>query len=739
MLNLGSRVVFPLLLSLVIVSSAHAAVVIVDHVGTSDPTTESPVWSVITSGTSTGSGGDDGQPHWEIAVSVSSYRQYTYAVTDAQIIDPDGWELTAILKAVHNVEPYNNDIMLQVDDSVNRWHFNFVTSGYSGEGLYHAKSGGPIQIKAMTDIDTAYHTYRFVFVRGSAGGTSNPGLNTDDTIEVYVDGVLEGTVGRSDVLGTSGNQDVRFGDNATSSTTSTGRWNFVEFKTIDRLYVDTTASGDGSGDSWANATTLTNALVNAIENTEIWIAEGTYTDAAEFEITKSLTLYGGFDGTEARLVDRALTGESIIDGQGTHGGFEVTSGDVLIDHLVITNGYRLRGGGIYATGHSSLELVDSRIDSCAMTQAADGYGGGAYVSGGTLTLTRATFGDNTGGPSAYYARGFGLYAINAAVQMTDCVFTNNAYSGGTNPNRGSRGGGFYIHGGTLAATNCTFAANKVSLQGGHAQPYSGGGAGTLTHSAVAEFTDCTFSENYAVRRAASSQLGGGTLRLYSSAAVTMEGCAITDSQSGDDGGAFYVESSGSSLHLRNCVIAGSSIDNTSEKGGGFFITGGSVSLTNCTVAYNASLDEGGAFYQSGGSLDLHNCILWSNTAPTRGADISILGGTANLNYNNLSGDPSTAATVYDGVAGLTEANSLMVDPLFVSATDFHLKSRGGHWTPGDVFIQDSVTSPCVDAGDPAADHSREPLPSGKQVNLGAYGNTPQASKTKASGSVIGVR
>jgi len=146
-LNFGSRVVFPLLLSLVIVSSAHAAVVIVDHVGTSDPTTESPVWSVITSGTSTGSGGDDGQPHWEIAVSVSSYRQYTYAVTDAQIIDPDGWELTAILKAVHNVEPYNNAIMLQVDDSVNRWHFNFITSGYSGEGLYHAKSGGPIQIK----------------------------------------------------------------------------------------------------------------------------------------------------------------------------------------------------------------------------------------------------------------------------------------------------------------------------------------------------------------------------------------------------------------------------------------------------------------------------------------------------------------------------------------------------------------------------------------------------------------
>jgi hypothetical protein len=227
------------------------------------------------------------------------------------------------------------------------------------------------------------------------------------------------------------------------------------------------------------------------------------------------------------------------------------------------------------------------------------------------------------------------------------------------------------------------------------------------------------------------------LRLYSSAAVTMERCAITASQSGDDGGAFYVESSGSSLHLRNCVVAGSSIDHTSEKGGGFYIAGGSVSLTNGSVAYNASLDDGGAFYLAGGSLDLHNCILWSNTAPTRGADISIIGGTANLNYNNLSGDPSTAAYVYDGVAGLTEANSLMVDPLFVSATDFHLKSRGGHWTPGDVFIGDNVSSPCIDAGDPAADHSREPPPRGRRINLGAYGNTPQASKRMPNGTVIG--
>ncbi|NIT61370.1 MAG: hypothetical protein GWN00_35740, partial [Aliifodinibius sp.] len=53
------------------------------------------------------------------------------------------------------------------------------------------------------------------------------------------------------------------------------------------------------------------------------------------------------------------------------------------------------------------------------------------------------------------------------------------------------------------------------------------------------------------------------------------------------------------------------------------------------------------------------------------------------------------------------------DPLFVndSEDDFHLKSN----------------SPCIDRGDPTDEFENEPEPNGGRINMGAYGNTPEAT------------
>ncbi|MCX5643545.1 MAG: hypothetical protein NTZ17_02495 [Phycisphaerae bacterium] len=42
---------------------------------------------------------------------------------------------------------------------------------------------------------------------------------------------------------------------------------------------------------------------------------------------------------------------------------------------------------------------------------------------------------------------------------------------------------------------------------------------------------------------------------------------------------------------------------------------------------------------------------------------------------------------------------------------------------------DTVTSPCIDAGDPASAFTNEPAPNGQRVNMGADGGTEQASKS----------
>ena len=59
---------------------------------------------------------------------------------------------------------------------------------------------------------------------------------------------------------------------------------------------------------------------------------------------------------------------------------------------------------------------------------------------------------------------------------------------------------------------------------------------------------------------------------------------------------------------------------------------------------------------------------------------------------------------------------------------YHLKSEKGRWN-GTQWVNDVNTSPCIDAGDPASDYLNEPIPNGNRINIGAFGNTTEASKT----------
>jgi hypothetical protein len=44
-------------------------------------------------------------------------------------------------------------------------------------------------------------------------------------------------------------------------------------------------------------------------------------------------------------------------------------------------------------------------------------------------------------------------------------------------------------------------------------------------------------------------------------------------------------------------------------------------------------------------------------------------------------------------------------------------------------VKDDVTSPVIDAGDPANSVGVEPFPNGGRINMGAYGGTAEASKS----------
>jgi len=129
-----------------------------------------------------------------------------------------------------------------------------------------------------------------------------------------------------------------------------------------------------------------------------------------------------------------------------------------------------------------------------------------------------------------------------------------------------------------------------------------------------------------------------------------------------------------------------------------------------------------SYYIDAGTLATSD---YNNHWPTDGAGVAL---TDDVRYQNLAS--------WRRVSNM-DGNSISKDPLFADAPngDYHLSSTGGSWH-GSAFVPDNVSSPCIDAGDPAGAYGAEPAPNGGRVNLGAYGNTARASMSPPERHVV---
>jgi hypothetical protein len=116
-------------------------------------------------------------------------------------------------------------------------------------------------------------------------------------------------------------------------------------------------------------------------------------------------------------------------------------------------------------------------------------------------------------------------------------------------------------------------------------------------------------------------------------------------------------------------------------------------------------------------VETKNCIVWGNSG-TESCHFEGTGAVLTITYSDLQNS-------------FTGTGNISLDPLFANATggDFHLKSTIGRYNPASgTWVVDGQKSPAIDAGDPAFEYNNEPLPNGSRINMGAYGNTTEASK-----------
>jgi len=238
---------------------------------------------------------------------------------------------------------------------------------------------------------------------------------------------------------------------------------------------------------------------------------------------------------------------------------------------------------------------------------------------------------------------------------------------------------------------------------------------------------------------------GGGIQCRNSS-PTIKNCIITKNIAGWGGGIMLQESNASVI---NCLIS----QNVGwDAAGGIFNWYHSTSTINsCTIIGNKASNVGGILCYSS-KASVKNCVLWANRS---GYDREFglvnshsAGSSLNVSYCDITGGESSVyvdptSTLYWGTGNI-DADPCLGEPGYWDAngtpedenddfwvdSDYHLKSQAGRWKPSSQsWVQDDVTSPCVDAGDPMSPIGLEPFPNGGRVNMGVYGGTVESSKS----------
>jgi len=514
------------------------------------------------------------------------------------------------------------------------------------------------------------------------------------------------------------------------------------------IYVDDDAVAPGDGTSWATAYRyLRDALADATvpgEPVEIRVAQGTYVpdqsaadpegtgdDYATFELIDTMSLLGGYSGVcgadandrdieEFEVVlsgdligdDAEVTDVTLLQSEATRRDnarviVSITGDGVLLEGFTIVGATR---SGVEVPAGAAHTMVrhchfrgnrGNQVDFNASAGALTAYGEG-------LVVASCSFVGNTGSVGAVRADGQSLQ---------DCLFTGNygwgvggggvgRHYGGTftdcvfEDNRARRSGGaLYFNGGHSTLRRCIFRDNVAGTYGG--------ALGCL-HGNV-RLSDCLFVGNRA------ETIGGACVHLSADAIAV--NCLFVGNQAVDYGGGYVVREKGA-LNLVNCTVAGNRAPEAEFLWSDYYLdeTESYVKLMNCVL-----VSEGSQIFSTGSRIVMTHTCLGEPVGFQIDTDEWLV-----LGEGNITVDPCLVDV------GSWDDNGTADDPnddVFVEG-DYHLKSQAGRWDEeSESWVQDDVTSPCIDAGDPNSPIMVEPFPNGGVINMGAYGGTAQASKS----------
>ncbi len=444
-------------------------------------------------------------------------------------------------------------------------------------------------------------------------------------------------------------------------------------------YVKTDGSADKDGLTWETATTLANAIDQAMNGDVIHVAAGSYVPSVPltgmktaldntFEIHSNFSMIGGYpaDAAEGAVAD-PVANETILDG------------DHAVCHVVAVTAAKMNG----------------------MKASLDGFtiknGSSQFSTVGSTTI---------GGVKFYQSYGAGIFIGNATVDILNCKIVDNT---------DIRMGAIRVDAGAEALfDNCVVADNATKST----TTYNCGGL-WADGAKLLRINNCTFSNNKASGVAPCiyvfGDTGGKTNVLISN--TTISGNSVNPEHATRNGGGIYVRENGN-LVIVNSTVCG----NHSGKGGGIAVYGkvdkpSKAVIVSCTIAGNTTVTAGnGAGLQQaavGGAIEVYNTLISGNTTDGAADDVawfkdasykvanSIIGaglqqaavGGAIEVYNTLiSGNTTDGAA--DDVAWFKDASYKVANSI-IGGTVYN---ADGMAVAGAAFDPASMLSPLGDNG-----------------------------------------
>jgi subtilisin-like proprotein convertase family protein len=246
--------------------------------------------------------------------------------------------------------------------------------------------------------------------------------------------------------------------------------------------------------------------------------------------------------------------------------------------------------------------------------------------------------------------GGSILVNNAALTLTNCVFSNNSAEvwGGAVGVRGT---------GSVNATNVAFSKNTVtSILANY-----GGAALYADGTATVNLNGCLFDGNTATGQGGKTGFGGAVAVFGSANAVTITNSTFTNNSSLGGGGAIFLGqgASGSNILIVDSTLA----NNSTSVSGGAILLDGAANLTvrNSTLSGNTANTNGGgirAYTSFTGTLTVENSTIAFNKA-TNGAGGGLSRGAGLFNIASTIVAKNTAATTGD-ISGTVTANNSLI-------------------------------------------------------------------------------